>query len=69
LFCQPDATLFSTKVKEKNYKNETKFETSALQSESHELLEDVENVGIQVLGKEKRLQGGAILLHLLVVLK
>jgi hypothetical protein len=38
-------------------------------SESKKLLENVQNVGIEILREEQRLQRRAVLLHLLVMLQ
>jgi hypothetical protein len=42
---------------------------NSLHSERQELLEHLEDVGIQILREKQRLQGRAVLLHLLVMLK
>jgi hypothetical protein len=44
-------------------------ESGHLGTQGHKLLEHLENVRIQIVGEEKSLESGAVLLHLLVMLK
>jgi hypothetical protein len=44
-------------------------ESGHLGTQGHKLLEHLENVRIQIVGEEKSLESGAVLLHLFVVLK